>query len=386
MHPPPSGKIRRLPIVVILAACLGVCGWSCGGTEKHLDALQAVERGEIGRSVLGFRWKRVLSEYASEPNPQEFASPVVRDNVLFVGSHEGTFYALSTGDGSIRWKRALGSVSSRPLLHLGSLFVGTDDGVIVCLDSLQGKQKWRYKTNGAILQTPVIVGDTLLLSNETDYVYALDRNTGKVRWKYHQEPPKEFTLRGHAGVAVGGDMVFAGFANGSLAALRIATGTVAWITSLGASASRFVDVDSTPIVMGNRIYAASSGGGLYALQTETGDILWRAPVLHVGGIVVEETRIFAASANTGIYALDSQGTILWQQSTFGGGEPAPPILVGEYLVYTLSEDGVFVSDKNSGRLHQFFNPGTGISSPPLYHGGNFYLLSNAGILYAMTIQ
>ena len=39
--------------------------------------------------------------------------------------------------------------------------------------------------------------------------------------------------------------------NGTMVALRATTGTLAWMTSLKAGATRFVDIDSTPAVSGS---------------------------------------------------------------------------------------------------------------------------------------
>ena len=68
-----------------------------------------------------------------------------------------------------------------------------------------------------------------------------------------------------------------------------------------------------------------------------------------------------------------------------GGEPADPIVSGSYLIYTLAEDGVFVADKRTGVLHQYFNPGDGVSSTPALRGDDLYVLSNRGILYALEL-
>src|SRR5690606_18123747 len=102
----------------------------------------------------------------------------------------------------------------------------------------------------------VLADGLVLFSNEADQVYALDADTGKYRWQYKGETPDEYTLRGHAGVAVSDGLVFTGFANGTMVALRQATGSVAWLTSLKGEGERFVDMDSTPVVAGDTIYAS----------------------------------------------------------------------------------------------------------------------------------
>src|SRR2546423_657751 len=124
----------------------------------------------------------------------------------------------------------------------------------------------RAARRGPIEQTPTSTGDLILFANEADQVVAVDAINGKFKWQYKSETPEEYTLRGHAGVTIDGDLAYTGFSNGTLVALRKENGSVAWSTSLKAEADRFMDVDATPLVIGDRVYASSSSGGVYALD------------------------------------------------------------------------------------------------------------------------
>ena len=59
---------------------------------------------------------------------------------------------------------------------------------------------------------------------------------------------------------------------------------------------------------------------------------------------------------------------------------------GAFVIYSLSEDGMFIADRRTGELQQYFDPGDGISAPPLVDGDSLYVLSNRGILYAMYME
>lgn len=354
--------------------------------------MNAVENREVGLPVLTLSWRFKVADHTEDLKPQEFSSPALNiaphpsDSKIYIGSQSGTLYALNAASGEMIWERQVGSISSRPVVHRGRLYVGTDDGSMVCLETFDGKENWRYSTRGPVLQPPVISDDLVLFSNEADHVFALDRETGKFRWQYKTETPEEFTLRGHAGVAMDGELVFAGFADGTLVALRAATGSVAWIKSLKGEAERFVDVDATPVVSGERVFVASSGGGAYALDKTTGRIHWRLRLPAAGPIAADDARLFVSAADHGIYAIDMGGNILWRQGTRGGGEPAPPIVTGDYLVYGLSEAGLFVADKATGRVFQYFDPGYGVSAEPIVEGNTLYLMSNGGYLYALELD
>ncbi|HWM86577.1 MAG TPA: PQQ-binding-like beta-propeller repeat protein [Kofleriaceae bacterium] len=366
---------------------------ACGPIEQ-LDARNPVDRTQLGWPVMSLRWSVELADRAEDSKPQEFASPAALaasdpdGDRLFVGSHEGMFFALEARTGEILWKKKLGSTSSRPVLAPDSklLYVGTDDGHAIALDPKNGAEKWRYATRGPVLESPVLSGDLLILSNEADQVYALDRVSGKFRWQYKSETPEEFTLRGHAGVAVQGDLVFTGFSNGTLVALRVATGSVAWLTSVKGDATRFVDMDATPAVVGEGVFAVSSAGGVYAVDRTTGLIRWRQPLLGAGALSTDGQRLYVAAADEGVYAIDLAGNIVWRQGTRGGGEPAGPVVSGEYLLYALSEAGLYVANKHTGQVYQYFDPGYGVSSLPTLSRDRMYVMSNSAVLYAMTLR
>jgi outer membrane protein assembly factor BamB len=380
--------MRTHAAAIALAAAL--CS-SCAPLET-LDATNAVERSDLGWPVLSLRWTFELADRGEEPKPQEFASPAVllgddaADDRLYIGSHGGYLFCLAAYNGKVLWKRRIGSVSSRPVFGPKLMYVGTDDGHLVAMDPSTGAEKWRYGTRGPILEPPVVAGDLVILSNEADQVYAIDRETGAFRWVYKSETPEEFTLRGHAGVTVAGDLVFTGFSNGSLVALRQATGSVAWLTSLKADQERFVDVDATPVVHGEMVFAVSSAGGAFGVDRQTGLVRWRLPVENGGGLDTDGERLYLAAADQGVHALDLAGNIIWRQGTRGGGEPAGPIVTGDYLVYALSDAGLYIADKRSGRVLEYMDPGYGISGLPTLARDRLYVLSNSDILYAMTLR
>jgi outer membrane protein assembly factor BamB len=365
---------------------------ACRQVPEPADPMDAVSDRDLGLPVLSLRWRVMVADRSDDSTPQEFASPGLAvgdhpaETKLYVGSHAGVLHALAASSGDLVWEAAIGSTSSRPVVDRGRIYIGTDDGSLVCLEASDGRENWRYTTRGPVLQPPVIADDLVLFSNEADQVYALDRETGKFRWQYKTETPEEFTLRGHAGVTVDGDLAFTGFADGTLVALRTATGSVAWIKALKGEADRFVDVDATPVVAGDRLFAASSGGGVFALDKTTGLIHWRLNVVGVGPLAIDSDRLYVAAADKGVYAVDFSGNVLWRQGTRGGGEPAQPVVAGDYLVYALSDAGLFIADKATGEVHQYFDPGYGVSATPTIEGDRLYLLSNSAILYALDLR
>lgn len=353
-------------------------------------------REPAGGGRLALSWKFATADRLTEVAPQEFAAPAVVADTLYVGSASGHFFALRTATGRVRWKRKLGAVTCAPLVSSGTLYVGTTDGFLLALDAQTGTEKWRYQSRGPIQQPPISTADLIVFANEADQVVAVDAITGKFKWQYKVETPDEYTLRGHAGVAADGELLYTGFSNGTLVALRKDNGSVAWSASLKADAERFMDVDSTPIVLGDYLYASSSSGGVYALDKTTGLVHWRMPFYdialpgatgNVGGLATDGKAIYASVADLGTYAIDLGGHVMWRVGARGGGEPATPVVFDDLLLYSLASDGLFIAERRTGKTLEYFDPGDGISAEPTVAAdGRLFVMSNRGILYAFDLM
>ncbi len=363
---------------------------------QRADAMRAEPIEPLGEDRLSLHWKFETADRRTEVAPQEFAQAAVYADKIYVGSASGTFFALHAKDGSVWWRKKTGAVASAPLVGGTNIYLGTADGILMAIDSQTGEERWRYQSRGPIGQTPQATGDLIVFSNEADQVIAVDATTGKFKWQFKGETPDEYTLRGHAGVAIDGELIYTGFSNGTMVALRRDTGSVAWSTSLKAEADRFFDVDATPLVMGDRVYASSSSGGVYALDKATGLVRWRVPFWdaalpsntgNVGGISTDGKAIFVSVADLGTYAIDLQGNVLWRVGARGGGEPAAPVVFRDTVVYSLAGDGMFIANRRTGETLEWFQPGDGVSAAPTVTGdGRLFVMSNRGILYAFDVD
>jgi outer membrane protein assembly factor BamB len=382
---------------IVLALVIAGAAAGCSRVPLHqADAMSAVPREPLGEERLSFKWKFETADRRTEVTPQEFASPAVWADTLYVGSARGWFYSLRTTDGRVRWRKQIGSVACAPLVDRGTLYIGTNDGFLVAVDSQTGIEKWRYQSRGPISQTPAATRDIIVFSNEADQVIAVDANTGKFKWQYKGETPEEYTLRGHAGVTIDGDLIYTGFSNGSLVALRRDTGTLAWSTSLKGDADRFTDVDATPLVLEGVVYASSSSGGVYAVDKATGLVRWRVPFWdasqpsstgNVGGIATDGKALYVSVADLGTYSIDLAGNVLWRVGAKGGGEPAEPVVHGDMVVYSLANAGLFIAERKTGNTLEYFDPGDGISAQPtITLDGRMFVVSNVGILYAFDLE
>jgi outer membrane protein assembly factor BamB len=181
--------------------------------------------------------------------------------------------------------------------------------------------------------------------------------------------------------------VLAGFADGYLVSLDGTTGEVVWARSLAAVSDQFVDVDSTPTIVGDVVYASSYSGGLYALDAKDGALRWRIGIEGAGSVRALGERLYFAAPRQGLHAANLDGHVVWRQGLTQAGDLTAPIAAGHLLVFSGSRAGLFIVERDSGKLLDVFNPGSGICAPAVLDpaGGRLYVLSNGGALYALDL-
>lgn len=342
------------------------------------------------QTVLEVRWRQHLTEEPLiEYKPQEFAAAASDGKKVYVGSSAGSLWAFDTNDGAVIWRKSVqGGIASRPRLSSdgATLFFGTQGGILYALDTASGAERWQYAIKGPIETQPVVAEGIVFFTSGENRIYAVDARTGAWKWQYEREAPESFTIRGYAAPMVWEGRVYVGFSDGYLACLQAASGDVIWARSLAGEATRFVDVDSTPVMARGLMFVSSYSGGVYALDPKDGSTKWRYDVEGAGTVRVGRGRIYFSSPKWGLTCLDLEGRALWRQSLSEGGELSPPLPLGRYVLVNSAAGGTYIADAATGRLYQYFVPGHGATAEPTSDGSMVYVLSNGGYFYALKLK
>src|SRR5208283_3347635 len=88
-----------------------------------------------------------------------YSSPAVVDGVVYVGSEDGSVYALNATSGAKIWGYPTGgSVDSSPAVVNGVVYIGSWNGNVYALDASSGAQLWNFTTGSAVHSSPAVVG------------------------------------------------------------------------------------------------------------------------------------------------------------------------------------------------------------------------------------
>ena len=252
-----------------------------------------------------------------------YTEPVLDGDTLYFASYDGTLFALSASDGSLRWQQRgfAGSIVGGPVLAEGRWLVfGTTEGRLYALDKEDrtpapgwprdglrlGKGVWappvaadgtvyaatmdgnlyaiaidgarflwpeRFRV-GAAIPALALVRDGLLFMPSLDRkVYFVEATTGRQAF-----PPVEADAWVWTRPAVAGSTAYFGDFAGTVMAVDIITGALRWRADVGGK------VKAAPAIVGDVLVVADRSPAVSFLDLETGELLNRVP-LQSGGTV-----------------------------------------------------------------------------------------------------
>ncbi len=159
-------------------------------------------------------------------------------------------------------------LSGGPGAGNGLVLVCSSGGTLVALSASDGTERWRVELNSELLAAPVITADLVVVRTVDGKLYGLQAPDGRQRWVTDQQVPR-LTLRGTSRPVIAGELVLAGFDNGRLMAVTLASGTTAWDVAVGqprgsSELQRLIDIDSPVAVDGTIFLRWHSRGALCA--------------------------------------------------------------------------------------------------------------------------
>ncbi|MBN1782434.1 PQQ-binding-like beta-propeller repeat protein [bacterium] len=316
------------------------------------------------------------------------SSPVVVDDMVYIGSEKGWIYGIDSQTGDVRFQVQTpnqGTIRIPPLVEGDRLFTGDWDGVARAYDLTTSEMIWEYDTRkdvhfawtNAIQTRMVLHNNALHFAGRSCNAYALNADTGAKIWNFDQS-----SVWIVGGAVVADDLVYYGCSNQRvLYAQDAATGANRWGTGLDDR------MWNSPLVDGPYLFFGS--GSFYILDRFTGEVINKlvfdhekvhTEPIHIwywdadywgdayalanfhSSAVAFEGKIIVGCDDGKIYAFDREGLINMPKSnTFIKGQPidlgdvsknsTPSVSVTVYNTGTKT-DTVLVSLSGGTKLKQ----------------------------------
>lgn len=355
-------------------------------------------------------------------------APLVVNGIVYISAntvvgpgaeYTGIAYALRASDGALLWKFARNGYTYTPVVVDEVAYIGAWDNTVTALRANDGVPIWRFATQGPVFDELRVVNGIVYASTYIEQgpgtIYALKASDGTLLWR--------FTTQGGVSQATVVDGVAYVDAAEGIIALRISDGTPIWHSILGSTGL------SMPVVLNGTVYtialkapladASPNGGGymartvsgekttpftstlpfksgvssVYALRASDGTPLWHytlnngkdswGTLLSIANGVIYT----GANVNTGknsIYALRiSDGTLLWHQTT--DDAPSSGVLANGILYIGSESSAVFALRADNGMLLWRYTRIGQVFDTPILSGSYLYVSAINGIVYTLQI-
>jgi outer membrane protein assembly factor BamB len=285
---------------------------------------------------------------------------LVTDDAVFFTCDNGFLYRLDRKTGKEVWRYELGDAQvprvlghpvtddfdwdtkgPKPVLADSIVYVGSGDGSFHAVSVTDGKRIWRFETKGKVRSDALLDGPRVIFGSYDNHLYAVDRQSGKELWNVDM---RGWVTSSPARV---GDRIVVGSRSGLLAAFKPETGERIWRAVLWGSS-----VESDAVPYDSLFYIGSSDlRRASAISPNDGRVVWRTDVFGLpwGRPAVTEALVFIGASGFdppyeirhvgGLNAIDRQsGRIVWRwpmpaaPGSLMTGFAAGPVIDGETLV------------------------------------------------------
>jgi outer membrane protein assembly factor BamB len=340
-------------------------------------------------------WQQKLpGEPPSTATRSEPASPVVDERYIYVG-HSGAnaLLVLSRLDGSLVTELPThAAVAAAPVLTSTFIYVTDEAGYTSAFrrDALaEATPAWTHFSGAPILSSPTLADGVLYVTNVDDLVYALDAQTGELKWRHAHKMEgvrsAELELFGAPPAVLDDGTVLVGFSDGFLVALGADDGTPRWSAEVGEGAYPDLIAPAQPV--GKSVVVGGYSEPLVSLDPSTRAVQWRIPVGSSSPFTLEGETLWHPGPDGVLRRIDARtGNVVWAWDSGTGGSLTQPVPTAQGLLVASSEGGLYLVDPAAGTTKWTFDPGvllTGIAATPTVVGDEVYVVSSAGVLYAL---
>ncbi|MBP6793794.1 MAG: PQQ-binding-like beta-propeller repeat protein [Saprospiraceae bacterium] len=162
---------------------------------------------------------------------------------------------------------------SSPAIYKNTIYFGSGNGYLYAINKVNGKEIWKYKTNGIIHSSPAIAFGIVYFVGWDTYMYAVNAKTGKEVWKFKiDEDTVNYNQTGiTSSPSISDSMIYFGCRDSWLYAVEALSGQLAW--------KKYNDdtrICATPVIYKNKVmYGSGKQQKFNVLNKTSGDSIYQ---------------------------------------------------------------------------------------------------------------
>jgi outer membrane protein assembly factor BamB len=209
-------------------------------------------------------------------NAAVLGSPLVVNNVVYIGGSDSNFRAINLTTGKQLWtfNQLEGPVVSQPVIYNDVVIFGAWDRNLYALNKANGNLLWKWN-NGSTVRNyspaaciPVVKDDIVYIAAPDRFLTAIDIKTGKVVWRTN-----EATVRESIGISEDGKYIYGKTMNDTVVAFiaNEEKPVAAWKMNAGYG---YEHAPSMLIEKNGKVFFGTRNGIVYSIDPSAQKINW----------------------------------------------------------------------------------------------------------------
>ncbi|HEX5498290.1 MAG TPA: outer membrane protein assembly factor BamB [Thermomicrobiales bacterium] len=320
------------------------------------------------------------------------APDVVNGEVVAAGTG-GDVAAYDIATGKELWRQHVkgGRLSGGPAIGHDLVVVGTRRGYAVALDAKTGAPKWSHYVGAPVLTSPAVGAAVVAVKTIGGSLVGLSPQSGDELWVANEAVPS-LTLRFDTRPLVADGVVYAGFADGKVAAFDAQTGKELWREQVAQGkgdnlVADIVNVGGLMALSGGDLYVATYQGRLVALDASSGQVLWGHDISSYTGVGIDAVRLYVSDSNGLVHAFDLiTGVPDWTYNKLTFRDLSAAVPFGSIVVVGDHSGRLHLLDRDKGKYLGRIQVSDGaIRMPPVVAGDRLVVLAGDGTLAAYAL-
>lgn len=389
----------------VLTACSTVTGMFKSDKEK---ATAPAELTDIANPIaIRKLWSVSVGQGEAELAIRQ--KPVVDGDTVYAADAANQLVAINRVTGKVKWKASPNkeaasggwkfwqkptqpfALTGGPAVYSGLVALGGRNGEVFAFNAADGAVLWKTMVSSSVISAPLITFDTVIVRANDGKVFGLDLSTGEKRWQFDRGLPS-LSVRGNGSPVLGPGLIFIGYEDGTLIALRQQDGQRVWEQLVAkpdgrTEIDRMSDIDGEIQVGDREVFASSYHNSTMAIALNNGQPMWVREIGGYAGVGLLSDRIIVADRDSGLWALDrNSGSDIWKQAAFLRRDVTTPVVQGAYVVVADKEGYIHWLDSASGDIKGRAKVGGAVrGSPVVSDDGTLYVLDVDGQLSAFNL-
>jgi len=274
-------------------------------------------------------------------------SPVLADDLVFIGSEDKRVYAIDKYDGHLEWSLKLDDVvATSPSVSGLTLVVGTEAGTLYGIHRTEGEELWRAELGSAVSTAASVSSNTAMVGTYGGRLYGIDLEDGEVLWTFPHtaEPALDPIL---TTPVTNSGLVY--FGSDGLYCLEVRNGLKVWHHPTGDT------VRGTPAIVESYLVFGCYDGLVRCMDKNTGRVVWRfsAETIFRSSVSIDYGKAFIGGRDGRLYARSILNS-------------AAPVIIGPFNLDAEAQDSILfevsASDPEGNMLTYLWDFGDGNTS------------------------